>query len=92
MDMQSVFTVAPQFRKPIVLIPRRAALKEHTTDHQLDTARWLESKPGIFIVWSDEELARAIELAGKAAGNFQSLIPPSAPGPFLDRIRSFLIT
>jgi UDP-N-acetylglucosamine transferase subunit ALG13 len=87
----SVFTAA-QFRKPIVLIPRRAALREHTTDHQLDTARWLESKPGVFIVWSDDELTQAIELAGKAAGNFQSLIPPSAPGPFLDRIRSFLIT
>jgi UDP-N-acetylglucosamine transferase subunit ALG13 len=87
----SVFT-ASEFRKPIVLIPRRAAQKEHTTDHQLDTAKWLEEKPGIFIAWSEEELAQAIERAGRAADNFQSLIPPSAPQPFLDRIRRFLVT
>ena len=87
----SVFT-ASEFCKPIVLIPRRAAQKEHTTDHQLDTAKWLENKPGIFIAWSEDELARAIEAAEQAAGNLQSLIPPSAPEPFLGRIRSFLVT
>jgi UDP-N-acetylglucosamine transferase subunit ALG13 len=87
----SVFT-ASEFRKPIVLIPRRAAQKEHTTDHQLDTAKWLENKQGIFIAWSEEELAQAIERAGKAVGNLKSLIPPSAPKPFLNRIRNFLIT
>lgn len=87
----SVFT-ASEFRKPIVLIPRRAAQKEHTTDHQLDTAKWLEDKPGIFIAWSEEELAPAIERAGHAVGNIQSLIPPSAPQPFVARIRDFLVT
>ena len=87
----SVFT-ASEFRKPIVLIPRRAAQKEHTTDHQLDTAKWLENKPGIFIVWSEQELAEAIERAEQAVGNIQSLTPPSAPEPFLARIRDFLVT
>jgi UDP-N-acetylglucosamine transferase subunit ALG13 len=87
----SVFT-ASEFRKPIVLLPRRAAQKEHTTDHQLDTAKWLEDKPGIFIAWSENELAQAIERAGQAAGNLPSLIPTSAPQPFLDRIRGFLVT
>ena len=87
----SVFTAA-EFRKPIVLIPRRAAQKEHTTDHQLDTAKWLENKPGIFIAWSENELAQAIERAEEAVGNLPSLIPPSAPQSFLNRIRSFLVT
>jgi UDP-N-acetylglucosamine transferase subunit ALG13 len=87
----SVFTAA-EFRKPIVLIPRRAAQKEHTTDHQFDTAKWLESKPGIFIAWSQEDLAPAIERARQVAGKLQSLIPPSAPQPFLAQIRNFLMT
>jgi len=87
----SVFT-ASDFRKPIVLIPRRADQKEHTTNHQLDTAKWLEGKPGIFVAWSEQEVAQQIELAGQAADNLQSLIPPSAPQPFLDRIRGLLVT
>jgi UDP-N-acetylglucosamine transferase subunit ALG13 len=87
----SVFT-ASEFFKPIVLVPRRADLNEHTTDHQLDTAKWLEGKPGIFIAWSEQELAQAIEQARQVAGNLQSLVPSSAPQPFLDRIRNFLVT
>jgi UDP-N-acetylglucosamine transferase subunit ALG13 len=87
----SVFT-ASEFSKPIVLIPRRAANKEHTTDHQVDTAKWLEGKPGIFVVWSDDDLAPAIERAGQSQHNLQWLIPPSAPAPFLERIRNFLLT
>jgi UDP-N-acetylglucosamine transferase subunit ALG13 len=87
----SVFT-ASEFRKPIVLLPRRAAQKEHTTDHQLDTAKWLEHKQGIFVAWSENDLAQTIERAGQNARNLQALIPTSAPKPFLERIRDFLVT
>ena len=61
----SAFT-ASEFGKPIVLIPRRAAQKEHTTDHQVDTAKWLEGKPGIFVVWSDDDLAPRYRAATKS--------------------------
>jgi len=87
----SVFT-ASEYQKPIVLVPRRAAQKEHTTDHQLDTAKWLEGKPGIFIAWTEADLAVQIERASKFANMHQSQIPVSAPQPFLDRIRDFLTT
>jgi len=87
----SAFT-ASEFRKPIVLIPRRAAQKEHTTDHQVDTAKWLEDKPGIFVAWSEQELAHAIAQAERAVDNVRLLLPPSAPQPFLTRIRNFLVT
>jgi len=87
----SAFT-ASEYEKPVVLIPRRAAQKEHTTDHQLDTAKWLEGKPGIFVAWNDGDVAPQIERAGQAAGNLQSRIPLAAPQPFLDRIREFLVT
>jgi UDP-N-acetylglucosamine transferase subunit ALG13 len=87
----SVFT-ACSFCKPIVLVPRRAAEREHTTDHQLDTARWLEDKPGIFIAWSEDDLGRALERADHSVGKIQSLIQSSAPQSFIDRIRTFLVT
>lgn len=87
----SVFT-ASEYKKPIVLIPRRAAQKEHTTDHQLDTAKWLEDKPGIFVAWTEADLPVQIERASKSANMHQSQIPVSAPQPFLDRIRDFLTT
>jgi len=87
----SVFT-ASAFRKPIVLIPRRAAEKEHTTDHQLDTAKWLENKPGIFVAWSEADLAQAIEQAQHAAENLEASMPTSAPQSFVQRIRSVLLT
>jgi UDP-N-acetylglucosamine transferase subunit ALG13 len=87
----SVFT-ACTFCKPIVLVPRRAAEKEHTTDHQLDTARWLENKPGIFVAWSEDDLGQALERAENSVGNIQSLIDPFAPQAFIDRIRNFLVT
>jgi UDP-N-acetylglucosamine transferase subunit ALG13 len=87
----SAFT-ASEFGKPIVLIPRRAAQKEHTTDHQLDTAKWLEDKPGIFVAWTDADVAVQIERAGQAVNDTQFSIPASAPQPFLNRIREFLVT
>ena len=86
----SVFT-ASEYHKPIVLVPRRADQKEHTTDHQIDTAKWLENKPGIFVVWSQDGLATQIERAERAEGNVNSMIPPSAPQDFVDRVRAFLV-
>lgn len=87
----SVFT-ASEFRIPIVLVPRRATYKEHTTDHQIDTAKWLEGKPGIFIAWTESDLAPAIEQASRVHLAEQSLVPPSASDSFLKRIREFVLT
>lgn len=86
----SVFTAA-EFQKPIVLMPRRAIMKEHTTDHQLDTAKWLEGKPGIFIAWDEADLTLQIERANNS-GKAGLEIPLWAPQPFLDRVRNFLVT
>jgi len=38
---------ALQAATPIVMLPRKLDLGEHNTDHQMATARWLESKPGV---------------------------------------------
>ena len=58
--MGSVLT-ALQLQRPILIVPRRASLGEHRNEHQLATARWLESKPGVTVAWDETELADWLE-------------------------------
>lgn len=58
--------------KPLVILPRRHALGEHRNDHQLATARQVESLPGIHVAWETAELGPLLarpdlEPAGEAA-------------------------
>lgn len=85
--MGSVIT-AGEYGKPIVLLPRRAAAGEHTNDHQLDTARWLRSRPGIHVAESEAALAACIAEA-RAAGAGATRLAATAPPEFLARIRAF---
>jgi UDP-N-acetylglucosamine transferase subunit ALG13 len=88
--MGTVIT-AMQIGRPLVLVPRKAASGEHTTDHQLDTVKWLDGRPGIKIAGTQVALESAIqELMGHDAGNLER-IERSAPKIFLDRIRGALV-
>lgn len=51
---------AAQFGKPMVLLPRRGNLRETRNDHQIATAKWLASKPGIHIAFDEHELAEIL--------------------------------
>jgi exopolysaccharide biosynthesis glucuronosyltransferase PssE len=86
------FFVAMESHKPIVLLPRYAANREHTTDHQVHTVQWLRDKPGVHVAMSNDELGAAIETAlierNLASDDFNKF----APQPFLNRIRQFLLT
>jgi UDP-N-acetylglucosamine transferase subunit ALG13 len=88
--MGSYFEAA-EMGKPLVLLPRRASNREHTTDHKLHTARWLGSKPRVYVARTEDELAGAVERAltegGTAMGEFERF----APQPFLSRVRQFLV-
>ena len=44
--------------KPIVVLPRRAALGEHTSDHQVETIGWLRGKPGVHVAGTRSRPAR----------------------------------
>lgn len=56
----SVLT-AQRLAKPVVIVPRRAALGEHRNDHQLATARELQGRPGIIVALEEGDLHGAIE-------------------------------
>lgn len=88
--MGSVITAA-EFGKPIVLVPRYAAQREHTTDHQVHTADWLRGRPGIHIATRDDDLGATVE---KALGSTTGLgrFGRSAPDPFLAKIRQAILS
>lgn len=48
---------AAEFGKPMILLPRRGKLRETRNDHQIATAKWLATKPGISVAYGEEELA-----------------------------------
>lgn len=51
---------ARRLGKPVVLLPRRAALGEHRNDHQLATAKALAGRPGILVAMDEMELPAMI--------------------------------
>jgi UDP-N-acetylglucosamine transferase subunit ALG13 len=84
------FFFAMEMRKPIVLLPRLAALGEHTTDHQLHTVKWLCDKRGVYVARSGDELTLAIDKALSEGNAAMGDFPHFAPEPFLAKIRRFL--
>lgn len=58
--MGSILT-ALKYRKPILIMPRKAGLGEHRNDHQLATAKWLGGKPGVTVAWEVEDIARLLD-------------------------------
>ncbi len=85
--MGSVLT-ALELRKPIVIMPRQAALGEHRNDHQLATARWLEGRPGVHVAWDEPGLLALLDRHADLPGG--DALPPVASGPLVDRLRALV--
>lgn len=60
--MGSVLT-AMEFGKPLVVLPRLGARQETRNDHQVATAKWLATKPGVYVAMDESELPMAIDRA-----------------------------
>jgi len=58
--MGSIIT-AMSLAKPVVVLPRRAHLGEHRNDHQFATVKRLGSRPGIYPVKTETELAGQLD-------------------------------
>lgn len=52
---------ARQIGRPLVLLPRRHAMGEHRNDHQMATARQVQSLPGVHVAWEVEDLAPLLD-------------------------------
>jgi len=71
----TVLTAAQQ-RTPVVLMPRKASLKEHRNDHQPATVRGLAGRAGILIAADETELATRID-EGLALGPWSTEESPT---------------
>ncbi len=58
--MGSIIT-ALEIGKPIIVLPRQAALNEHRNDHQLATARYMEEQNLVRVAKSEEHLVRLLD-------------------------------
>lgn len=85
------FLLAAETKKPVVLLPRLAVKHEHTTDHQVATARWLSQKVGVYIAMTEDELPAAVAEAQGQHNVVGSRLEPYAPEAFLAKIRLFLV-
>ena len=88
--MGSIISAA-EAGKSIVIMPRHASLKEHTTDHQVHTAARLRDRPGIYVAMSEAELPGRIDEAIESAGSERRRLPKTAPEEFIARIRALLL-
>lgn len=81
---------AGEFGKPVVVLPRRRHLAEHTSDHQMETARWLRGKPGVHVAEAESDLADRIAaaLAEPQAGIRTAGVADPA---FIARLRAFIL-
>lgn len=81
---------ALEARKQMLLMPRQASLREHTTEHQLHTADRFRDTPGLLIVDDvpamQREMSRLVTtpMAGSAG------IPRFAPEAMTTRVAAFL--
>lgn len=81
---------ALEARKQMLLMVRDHSRGEHTTDHQLHTARRFAATPGLRITDDETELKRLIgELLAHPLPSGEG-VPSSAPAAFIDRISGFL--
>ena len=77
--------------KPIVVLPRRAGLGEHTSDHQVQTIGWLRGKPGVQVADSEADLPACIAAAAAAAAAGERIAATADPA-FIACIRRFIET
>lgn len=65
---------AREARRPLIVLPRRAALGEHRNDHQMATAAALEAQAGVWVAWEASDLARLIDAELKLPEIGQSVL------------------
>ena len=79
--------LAAQFAgKPIIIVPRRAALAEHRNNHQCATAQALKGRAGLRVAWEVEDLP---PLLASACEGPQHGTNPRCDS-LVDRVRSFV--
>ncbi len=79
--------------KPIIVIPRKAALGEHRDDHQVDSARKMESLGYVPVAYDEEQLkSKIISMLMDESSVAEAKIGEYASGSLVSSIRGFLLS
>lgn len=81
-----------ELRKQLLMLPRLAAQREHTTDHQLHTAARFRHVPGLLIVDDTDALKAAMTRLLKHPLEPADGLSPYAAGPLIDNVARYLAT
>jgi len=87
--MGSILT-ALKYKKPVLIMPRKASLGEHRNDHQQATAKWLGSKPGVSVAWDVADVARLLNDRSSLCGG--PGISDYASPELIANLRKFIIS
>ncbi len=79
---------ALELGKPILVMPRRAALRETRNDHQVATAERFQSLGKVPVAWDEADLARQLDRLGDVVS--ERRVEPVASGPLVVRIKRFI--
>ena len=85
--MGSILT-ALKYKKPIIIVPRKASLGETRNEHQTATANWVKSLPGVFVANDEYELIDFLEK--KSGLLFEGETSLDAEDRLIKSIRQFI--
>jgi len=77
-----------RFGKPVLIMPRKAALREQRNDHQSATAQRFKDRDGIYVALDENELASL--LTGIDTLKAESRIGPYASDRLIETLRAFI--
>lgn len=80
---------ALELGKPLLIMPRRAALGEHRNDHQLATAERFAAVSGVEVAFDETELP--LKLCQLKLGASQPPISRYAPDELVTAVRAFIV-
>jgi UDP-N-acetylglucosamine transferase subunit ALG13 len=74
--------------KPIVIMPRRASMRETRNDHQVATAEKFRRFDSVVVAWDENELSARLDKIDSLGGS--RAVGPYASRDLLDAIRGFI--
>jgi len=76
--------------KPILVMPKRASLGEHRSEHQVATARCMHELYGVQVAYDESQLVFMLNHLADFSPSIR--IGPVASGPLVDSLRSFIFS
>ncbi len=76
--------------KPLIIMPRSAALGEHRNEHQLATAQKFRDRPGVAVAWAPDEVGPLIDRLLAAGSDGAAALSPEASPALIETLRAFI--